>query len=1221
MQKMRDILKWKSLRTKLSFLTGIGAAIILLIIIVYSAVIIHRKAVNTATHQTEIYLQEFGHEIKTEIEQPLSAIRTLAQSFSAINAPLYPLEINREQANSMLIKMLRENPKLQSIYSIWEPNAFDGRDSLYANSRYSDKSGRYIIRWEKGTAGHIEGRATTNYETEGRGDFYLLPKRSKKEAIIDPYEYLLAGKPADMISVVVPVISNNKFQGVVGGDLPINWIQRYIDSRDIFNGNATLAVISGNGTLVALSGRQELIGENMKAFFEDNYAQHLQNLKNGIETVQKNDEKLEIYAPLLIGETDTPWQVYLSVSNNYIATTANRQIIFLIIIGILLIASGLTLLFFFLRRSITPLQTLTQTAQKIAGGRLEKANVRTYGDEIEHLKTAFDKMVESLQEITEIGESIAQGDLTRTVNVKNDNDVLAISINKMIESLRHAKEEEERRRIEDNQRNWGTQGLAKFGDILRQTNQDVEELADSIVSNLVEYVDANLGGLYIYNDDNKDDLSLELTASYAYNRKKFIDKKVLLGEGLVGTCAIEKETIYLTEIPADYVKITSGMGGTRPQSLLIVPLKVDNQIFGVLELASLTRFESYQIEFVEKIGESIASTLSSVKINNRTAALLAESRQQAEDKAAQEEEMRQNMEELQATQEESARREAEMTGLLTAIDHTTLRAEFDLNGKLITANNNFLEKLEYEIEEVQGRSIRIFVPDRGMEEFDSVWRQVARGQQHESIVQRKTKNGEMIWLLTSFTPIYTTDGTLQKILYLANDITEQKQIELEAQKLANDLKNNQEEMVQKQKEIEKANQKMKTNQVVLEKALTKAKSTEQEIKEKNEQMAAQEEEMRQNLEILTATQEEMESKQAEIEAANAKMKSNADILEKALAKARKSETQLKEQHEQMKSQEEELRQNMEELQATQDQLQKDAQEKEKMQQETEKARRFIKAILDSLPVPVFVKDREHQFVMVNQAVCDLNQITRDELIGKTDFDLFPRQLAEKLWAFEEKVFADKGKMLQKTEEINRGGKILYTIDKEVAIEVNNELLLVGTSYDITEQKTVQLELKKINNQIREQENIMRQNMEELQVAQQEMEHKQQELEAANNKLTTSSEVLRKALEKAKQNEKENKALNDTLKEQEEEMRLNMEELVKTQEESERKQAELEKVNAQMKENEKNLKKELIKAGRREIEIEKLKIQLDKKMKALEQKTLPEQVAEAIKEELKKLRKK
>ncbi len=217
---------------------------------------------------------------------------------------------------------------------------------------------------------------------------------------------------------------------------------------------------------------------------------------------------------------------------------------------------------------------------------------------------------------------------------------------------------------EDEIRIWTTEGLSKFAEIIRNYQNNFKGLSEEIISNLVKYLKAEQGGLFIVNENHDGNKCLELMACYAYERFKHLERKLEPGQGLVGQCYLEKETIYMTKVPEDYVNITSGLGGANPSNLLIVPLKTNEKIEGVIELASLRPFTDFEIAFAERIGESIAAAISTVRTNEQTQILLQQSQEQAEEMRSQEEEMRQNMEELEATQEEMHRKNDEIERLL-----------------------------------------------------------------------------------------------------------------------------------------------------------------------------------------------------------------------------------------------------------------------------------------------------------------------------------------------------------------------------------------------------------------------------------------------------------------------------------------------------------------------------------------------------------------------------
>ena len=359
-------------------------------------------------------------------------------------------------------------------------------------------------------------------------------------------------------------------------------------------------------------------------------------------------------------------------------------------------------------------------------------------------------------------------------------DSLGNTLIELRDNLKSSKEEAALRKKEDDQRNWISEGLAKFGEILRQNNNDLNILAYNITINLVKYIKANQGSFFLLEESNGDKFFQQI-ATYAYERKKFANKQILWAEGLVGTSALERKTIFLTEVPDGYLNITSGLGKANPRCILVVPLIFNNEIHGVIELASFNKFEKFEIEFVEKIAESIASTLSGVKINMRTSELLKESREQAEVLATQEEQMRQNMEELQATQEEAARQSEKFISFTNSVNHTLIRAEYLTDGTLAYANTKFLNKLGYASNlEVEGKHISMFINKKDREWFEPLWEELANGGKHfEGYMKHVTKQGQDLWTMATYTCVRKEDGSVEKILFLAIDTTEQKKQSLD----------------------------------------------------------------------------------------------------------------------------------------------------------------------------------------------------------------------------------------------------------------------------------------------------------------------------------------------------------------------------------------------------------------------------------------------------------
>lgn len=242
------------------------------------------------------------------------------------------------------------------------------------------------------------------------------------------------------------------------------------------------------------------------------------------------------------------------------------------------------------------------------------------------------------------------------------------SIQSLLEYLRQVKKEE-------SERSWVEGGLAFFMEILRNSKGlELKELLNQVLSETVRYTGSNQGSLFILEGDAGPEGYLELVACYAYEKRKYIDKRQSVRQGLAGQAVLDKDIIYLKDIPRDYVRITSGLGESTPRNVLISPLIANDVPVGVVELASFSDYGGVKVEFVKKISESVASVIKTGRERERLEQVLYASREQAEKLRMQEEEMRQQLEEMECLQENLTRNEVELKRRLYELEQA-LRAE------------------------------------------------------------------------------------------------------------------------------------------------------------------------------------------------------------------------------------------------------------------------------------------------------------------------------------------------------------------------------------------------------------------------------------------------------------------------------------------------------------------------------------------------------------------
>lgn len=379
------------------------------------------------------------------------------------------------------------------------------------------------------------------------------------------------------------------------------------------------------------------------------------------------------------------------------------------------------IIYYYLMGSITfvvkPLELFFNSLEELVKGKLlekdlnikSNNSLKVFGDDINLLNA-------NLRNKTEFAKRLNKGDTNCTLELLSDEDVLGNELIALQKNLQMTAEERRAHDEENEKRRYINEGLAKFSEITHSGYDKIEKLTDVFIRELVKYLKCLQGGVFLMNDEEENNF-LNLSSAFAYNRKKYITRKIPLGEGLVGTCALEKKTIKLSEIPENYMMITSGLGDTPPRYLILVPMIIDEKVLGVIEVASLSEFKDFELDFLEQVSVSLGSIITNTKINERTAALLDQSRLHTQEMAEQEEEMRQNMEELKATQEESVRREEEFRGIVDAIAQTFFQMEFDVNGRLININEKLLIFLGKTINDLLGKSYPEIISGRNSDEL------------------------------------------------------------------------------------------------------------------------------------------------------------------------------------------------------------------------------------------------------------------------------------------------------------------------------------------------------------------------------------------------------------------------------------------------------------------------------------------------------------------------
>lgn len=500
----------------------------------------------------------------------------------------------------------------------------------------------------------------------------------------------------------------------------------------------------------------------------------------GLSTDYRGDEVMAAWRKI----DRANWALVTKINTTEINGQGKEFLRIYTLAGLSIIIAAVALSIVFSRTLTRPLNNMRNTLDMVSKGILPEKVEEHTSDEFGRMGEKVDTLVDMLKGNASFAQKVGEGKFDTQFSPASENDTLGLSLINMRNNLI----ENERR---DKERNWIVRGVAEVGEILR-LHDSLDQLGDDVIKFIIDKIGAVQGAFYIVNDESGEK-EIEMRASFAYNRKKYLKKTFRFAEGLVGQAAIEQDTVLRTEIPDEYVSLSSGiLGDQKPTCILIVPLITNEEVYGVLEFAGLKKFDPSQVKFVQELSLILARTIFNIKVNERTRKLLAESQAMSNELSEKQEVLRQNAEEMQATQEELKRTNQRLEDQIEEVNRTQRRMQlllenasevitiYEEDGTIRYISPSVETILGYGQRELQGSKDLDKVHPDYREAYQRLFEQLKEKPDERATLQYeyKTKEGNYIWIESMGTN-NMSNPAIHGYIINSRDITERRRAEQE----------------------------------------------------------------------------------------------------------------------------------------------------------------------------------------------------------------------------------------------------------------------------------------------------------------------------------------------------------------------------------------------------------------------------------------------------------
>ena len=656
-------LKSLKIGSKAILLSTVLFTVVLSIISISIAYQVEKIAEEMAELTVEQTVERYTNALHSSIIEPMSRIHVLGKNFQTL-LNHKEFDIDEPRVDLMLKEFIRQHPEYLGVWLVVDVNE---------QAKAEEQAWRFNSYWVLDEQKQAQKEQTVSLNSIKTGEYYQQPKRTRKLTITNPFLYPIQGQDVLMTTIATPLFTqSNEFNGVASIDIELQALAKQLKQyQNLEFKNASIDFYSADGTLV--SGQYaKLIGKNIKELESPEFAAHvLEHEKfSTVRFSEKLNENIISYVvPVKLHSDTQQWMIAVHIPEHELYAMSRQALGLISISGLLGVILIIIAMYFFVKSFMSPLLKMNRQLNALALGKVVTEEDIEYHakDEIAESVNYTRKLKSSMNNTIQVANTIASGDYTKEVTLLSDEDQLGRAIANMTASLREAMTKTQ---VQD----WLKSGQAQLSAEI-SGEQDIVHLAEKIINFLVPYLESQVGVFYIYaeslkvehtdeqteevEEDSKLQGVLRILATHAYVIRKHFENEFHVGEGIVGQAALERRLFIVTDVPPGYIPVQSGLGEVSPSSVLVMPLLHENELKGVLEIASLHAFSETQIEFLKQIESTIATAVHTAEARTKVQKLLEQSQRQAHELReqstilkTQQQELQQTNEELQAQSEE-----------------------------------------------------------------------------------------------------------------------------------------------------------------------------------------------------------------------------------------------------------------------------------------------------------------------------------------------------------------------------------------------------------------------------------------------------------------------------------------------------------------------------------------------------------------------------------------